>query len=70
MIVKIQQQIGGSPGPKRMFIYNKTRSVEYHDVITPEIQELLGTRPKIYCIAKVTKDSKLNIIEETTEQDW
>lgn len=69
MIVKVQQSILTTEENKQVLIYDKTRKYIWQGDITPEVQELLGTKPKIYFNADII-NNKFVLKNKVKPQNW
>ena len=72
-IVKLQQSLYSSDDVKTCLIYNKSKSIYYETDVSDEIRDLikiLKGRPKAYFKVRLSKDKKIQIIEEVAIADW
>jgi hypothetical protein len=67
MIVKVQRSI--SP-PGLMMVYGENRRVLFHGPLSPEVAELLGTRPKTYVRGRLDGDGTFIFEQEVDDQSW
>lgn len=70
MIVKVQLSQFTSDGIRRVFIYNKDRSVEYDDIVGDEIVKFLKNAPKSFWVAKLNKEKKIVLMRKAAWQEW
>lgn len=67
MIVKVQRSL--SPAGM-MLVYGKDQRVLYHGPLSPEVAELLGSRPKTYVRGRLDGDGAFVFEQEVDDQPW
>lgn len=70
MIVKVQISLQSSDNVRRMYIYNKGKTIEYQAEVTPEVWHIMKGRSKAFFHASLSDDKKIILGEEAQWQDW
>lgn len=69
LVVKIQQPLASSEPDPEAYVYDQNRRFQQLVPMSPELRELMGTRPKIYARVRLEGDG-MTVEQVLPDQSW